>query len=82
MFSFLAAFVVLLGAGVYCERLDWPRVLDFVVVVAFIGFICWTFHWHPLVFECALGVMDAVLVLIVFQADIPLPPGSARFLIR
>lgn len=76
---FWAAFIVLLIAGVHLERYDWLRVLDFVVVVGVVLFICWLLN-EPIVFYSVLVLIDAVLVLIVIGADINLPPGAGRFI--
>lgn len=77
---FLCAFVVLLAAGLYNERLDWGRVIDFVVIVTVAGVLCTIVRWPPYAFFAFLTFVNALLILMIFGADIKLPPGAGRFL--
>lgn len=70
MLSVFIIFIGLLVTGLYLQELRWSHVaLCFLIALgAVVPFA--VFHWHSIIYTAVLGVIDVVLVLVVFKDNI------------
>ena len=76
IFMIPAAFVVLLGAGIYLEKLTWVQALQWFLVAGSLCLIAYRAANSIIAPVVVLLVCDAVLVLVVLELD---PVVRGRF---
>jgi hypothetical protein len=64
---------VLLAAGVYLEKMNGQEVGSWVIAAACLGYIAFR-HQGDLATMAVWTLIDAILILRVFGADIEIPP--------
>jgi hypothetical protein len=74
---FLAAFVVLIAAGVYLEKLTWTQVLKWCMVTTCLSFVGFRVSHSLLGTMVVLLFASSILSLVIFGQDITVP-GSSR----